>query len=194
MAAALQGIREVGLPFSRNARLFQARAKIASAVIGGPDFSDPALLNRLEDWLAPYLTDVPRTANAIAALDILPVLRAMFDFGQMAEVDRIAPAYFVAPTGRKCPIDYSQDAPEISIRLQEMFGLTTHPMIGAMPLVITLLSPAGRPLQTTADLPGFWATSYGDVRKDMRGRYPKHHWPEDPAAAVPTQRAKPKGR
>ena len=194
MAAALQGIREVGLPFSRNARLFQARAKIASAVIGGPDFSDPALLNRLEDWLAPYLTDVPRTANAIAALDILPVLRAMFDFGQMAEVDRIAPAYFVAPTGRKCPIDYSQDAPEISIRLQEMFGLTTHPMIGAMPLVITLLSPAGRPLQTTADLPGFWATSYGDVRKDMRGRYPKHHWPEDPAAAAPTQRAKPKGR
>ena len=94
--------------------------------------------------------------------------------------------------GNKTPIDYSGTHPEISLRLQEMFGQTSHPMVGRTPLRVTLLSPARRPVQTTLDTPGFWASSYADVRKDMRGRYPKHPWPEDPTKADPTLRAKPR--
>ena len=96
------------------------------------------------------------------------------------------------PLGNKTPIDYSGAHPEISLRLQEMFGQTSHPMVGRTPLRVTLLSPARRPVQTTLDIPGFWASSYADVRKDMRGRYPKHPWPEDPTKADPTLRAKPR--
>ena len=111
-------------------------------------------------------------------------------------LDRLAPAAIVAPTGTVLPIDYGGAAPGVSVRLQEMFGVTRHPTVGAdaVPLVVELLSPAGRPVQTTADLPGFWRTSYAEVRKDLRGRYPKHPWPEDPAGAEPTRRAKPRGR
>ena len=98
----------------------------------------------------------------------------------------MAPAHFTTPLNRKIPIDYSANPPEIKLRIQEMFGQTSHPMVGETPLRVTLLSPAGRPLQTTIDLPNFWQSSYHDVRKDMRGRYPKHAWPEDPAAANPT--------
>jgi ATP-dependent helicase HrpB len=94
--------------------------------------------------------------------------------------------------GRKIPIDYSGEYPEITLRLQEMFGQTTHPTVGRTPLRVTLLSPGNRPVQTTLDLPGFWASSYADVRKDMRGRYPRHPWPEDPTEADPTLRAKPR--
>ena len=103
-----------------------------------------------------------------------------------------APAHFTTPLGNKTPIDYSGTHPEISLRLQEMFGQTSHPMVGRTPLRVTLLSPARRPVQTTLDIPGFWASSYADVRKDMRGRYPKHPWPEDPTKADPTLRAKPR--
>ena len=91
------------------------------------------------------------------------------------------------------PIDYGGEAPAVELRLQELFGVAEHPTAAGLPLQITLLSPAGRPVQTTADLPGFWASSYADVRKDMRGRYPKHPWPEDPVSAAPTTRAKPRG-
>jgi ATP-dependent helicase HrpB len=105
-------------------------------------------------------------------------------------LDRAAPAHFTTPLGRQIPIDYSGDVPEISLRLQEMFGQKTHPMVGRTPLRVTLLSPAQRPVQTTMDIPGFWASSYSDVRKDMRGRYPKHPWPEDPTEADPTLRVK----
>jgi ATP-dependent helicase HrpB len=116
----------------------------------------------------------------------------MLDWNQMQALDRAAPAHFETPLGRYIPIDYSGEHPEISLRLQEMFGQTTHPTVGHTPLRVTLLSPAGRPLQTTMDIPGFWASSYADVRKDMRGRYPKHPWPEDPTQADPTLRAKPR--
>ncbi len=105
----------------------------------------------------------------------------------------LAPAHFKTPLGRKVPVDYALETPEISLRLQEMFGVAAHPVVAGKPLRVTLLSPAGRPLQTTTDLPAFWVTSYADVRKDMRGRYPKHPWPEDPASAIPTTRAKPRG-
>ena len=100
------------------------------------------------------------------------------------------PAAFTTPLGRRIPIDYSGEAPEIALRLQEMFGQRTHPTVGGQPLRVTLLSPAGRPVQTTMDIPGFWDRSYADVRKDMRGRYPKHPWPEDPREADPTLRTK----
>lgn len=191
-AAAAQGIRALGLPFSKKARLFQARARIARDVTNGPDLSDTTLLDTLENWLLPMLDKTPRTEADIRALDILPALKAMFDWRQMAHLDRAAPQSFTAPTGRKCQIDYTAERAEISIKLQEMFGLTQHPMVGQHPLSVTLLSPAGRPLQTTSDIPGFWANSYADVRRDMRGRYPKHPWPEDPAQAMPTARAKPR--
>jgi ATP-dependent helicase HrpB len=108
-------------------------------------------------------------------------------------LDRATPRSFETPLGRRIDIDYSGDAPEISLRLQEMFGVTSHPVVAGRPLRVTLLSPAGRPVQTTMDIPSFWATSYADVRKDMRGRYPRHPWPEDPTVADPTLRAKPRG-
>ncbi|MDO5706874.1 MAG: ATP-dependent helicase C-terminal domain-containing protein, partial [Paracoccus sp. (in: a-proteobacteria)] len=103
------------------------------------------------------------------------------------------PAAFSTPLGRQVPIDYDHADPSIEVRLQELFSVTRHPVVGGRPLRITLLSPAGRPVQVTMDLPGFWANSYADVRKDMRGRYPRHPWPEDPTVADPTLRAKPRG-
>jgi ATP-dependent helicase HrpB len=148
-------------------------------------------MDGLEDWLLPHLTGV-KTAEGWKRFDILNPLRAMLDWDQMQALDRAAPAHFTTPLGRQIPIDYSGETPEISLRLQEMFGQTTHPMVGRTPLRVTLLSPAGRPVQTTTDIPGFWASSYADVRKDMRGRYPKHPWPEDPTQADPTLRAKPR--
>mgnify|MGYP006156041855 CR=1 FL=1 len=110
-------------------------------------------------------------------------------------LDQLTPSHFETPLGRKIPIDYDGEAPSIEVRLQEMFGTTRHPTVGAnrLPLRITLLSPGQRPVQVTMDLPRFWATSYADVRKDMRGQYPRHPWPEDPTEAEPTLRAKPRG-
>ncbi|MEM9761900.1 MAG: ATP-dependent helicase C-terminal domain-containing protein [Pseudomonadota bacterium] len=114
----------------------------------------------------------------------------------LTEIERTAPAAFTSPLGSRIAIDYARAEPTISIRVQELFGLDRHPTVGAppVPLVLELTSPAGRPVQVTRDLPGFWATSYADVRKDMRARYPKHPWPEDPRNAEPTRRAKPRGR
>jgi len=108
----------------------------------------------------------------------------------MQTVDRLAPPGFVTPLGRKVAIEYNEGGPEISVRLQELFGVTRHPTSAGVPLKITLLSPAQRPVQVTRDLPGFWEGSYGDVRKEMRAQYPKHPWPEDPTKADPTLRAK----
>ena len=150
-------------------------------------------MSRLADWLLPYLSKV-RTEADVRAIDLLPPLRRLLSGKQLQQLDRLAPAHFTTPLGRKTPIDYSGDAPEIAVRLQEMFGTASHPRIAGQPLRITLLSPANRALQTTMDLPGFWATSYSELRKDMRGRYPKHHWPEDPTIAAPTLRAKPRKR
>ena len=131
----------------------------------------------------------------LRALDLTEPLRGALTWEEMQTVDRLAPGKFDTPLGRSVPIDYEGEHPSIALRLQELFGVTAHPAVGPRrhPLRITLLSPAGRPVQVTMDLPGFWATSYADVRKDMRGQYPKHPWPEDPAAALPTLRAKPRG-
>ncbi len=188
-AAMLDGVRQLGLPWTDAARRFRARVALVDRL---PAMDDDSLIAGLEDWLAPHLGGV-RTADALKSFDILPALRAMLDWDQMQQLDRAAPAHFETPLGRKIPIDYSGEAPEITLRLQEMFGVTTHPMIGGTPLRITLLSPGQKPVQVTQDIVGFWATSYADVRRDMRGRYPRHPWPEDPTQADPTLRAKPRG-
>lgn len=192
-AAMCAGIRQLGLRLSPAAQRFRARVMLVTETIPDlPAMDDDTLLATLEDWLQPHLHGV-KTANDWKAFDCTNALRAMLDWPQTQALDKAAPAHFTTPLGRKVPIDYESDAPEITLRLQEMFGVTTHPKVGNTPLKITLLSPGQKPVQTTMDLPGFWKTSYADVRKDMRGRYPRHPWPEDPTQADPTLRAKPRG-
>jgi len=193
-AALLDGIRDLGLGalnWTPKAHLLRARIAIA----GVADVSDAALLERLEDWAAPWLT-TERSAADLGRFDPTGPLTLWLGHAAMAEVDRLAPPAWQSPLGRSIPIDYSGEAPEVALRLQEVFGTTTHPRIGPdrVPLKMVLLSPAGRPVQVTTDLPGFWDGSYTDVRKDMRARYPRHPWPDDPRAADPTLRAKPRGR
>jgi len=189
--AMLDGVRDLGIPMSDAAKRFVARVMLVREDLNLPDMTESALLESLGDWLLPHMNNIS-TADHWKKFDTLNALRAMLDWKQMQALDRAAPAHFETPLGRHIPIDYSGEHPEISLRLQEMFGQTTHPVVGHTPLRVTLLSPAGRPLQTTMDIPGFWASSYADVRKDMRGRYPKHPWPEDPTQADPTLRAKPR--
>jgi ATP-dependent helicase HrpB len=157
-----------------------------------PDLSDEGLMAMLDTWLLPWLDGITTTA-AFRALDLTDALRAYLGREALALIDRLAPAQFTTPLGRSVPIDYAGGVPAIEVRLQEMFGTTRHPLAAGQPLRVTLLSPAHRPIQVTQDIPGFWDTSYPDVRRDMRGRYPRHPWPEDPRAADPTLRAKPRG-
>ena len=188
--AMLDGVRDLGLRLQGAAARLAARVELLRADgTDLPDFSDQGLMESLEDWLLPMLTGV-RNAEDWKRLDLLPALRARLDWAQTQELDQRAPGSYETPLGRKVPVDYSGAVPEISIRLQELFGVTRHPVFGREPLKITLLSPAQRPIQITRDLPGFWTGSYADVRKDMRAQYPKHPWPEDPTQADPTLRAK----
>ena len=187
--AMLDGVRQLGLKASAAADRFRARVALARDL---PAMDDDSLMNTLETWLLPHLTGV-RTAADWKAFDLLPALRGMLDWAQTQRLDAAAPAHFTTPLGRKIPIDYAGDAPEITLRLQEMFGQTVHPTVGETPLRVVLLSPGQKPVQVTQDIVGFWATSYADVRRDMRGRYPRHPWPEDPTQADPTLRAKPRG-
>lgn len=193
--AALEGLRAIGLTFTPAARRLRARIELARG--GGdawPDCSDEGLLASAEDWLLPYLTKCKTEAD-LRALDLTEALKSRLAWDQSETLNRIAPAHFETPLGRHVPIDYTGDAPAIEIRIQEMFGVTQHPVVGAAktPLRVTLLSPGHKPIQVTQDIPRFWATSYSDVRKDMRGEYPRHPWPEDPRVAEPTLRAKPRG-
>ncbi len=190
--AALAGLRLLGLPWSPAARRLRARARLARTE-GWPGVEDADLLASAEDWLLPYLAGV-RTEAQLKALDLVPALQGLLGWDRLAEMDRLVPGHFETPLGRKVPIDYDGEVPAIEVRLQEMFGVTVHPVVGAgrMPVRITLLSPARAPVQVTTDLPRFWATSYADVRKDMRGAYPRHPWPDDPTLAEPTLRAKPR--
>ncbi|WP_425468354.1 ATP-dependent helicase HrpB [Phaeobacter marinintestinus] len=188
--AMLDGVRDLGLRLDGAAARLAARVELVRADGGDlPDFSTAGLMDTLEDWLLPMLTGV-RSAEDWKKFDLLPALRAALNWEQTQLLDRSAPASFVSPLGRKVPITYGTEGPEISVRLQELFGVTRHPASGGVPLKITLLSPAQRPVQVTRDLPGFWAGSYADVRKDMRAQYPRHPWPEDPTQADPTLRAK----
>ncbi|TDK42200.1 ATP-dependent helicase HrpB [Antarcticimicrobium luteum] len=191
--AMLDGVRDLGLRLEGAAARLAARVELVRAAGGDlPDFSEAGLMARLDGWLLPMLGKV-RTGEEWKRFDPLPALKAALSWEQQQELDRRAPPAFTTPLGRKVPIDYSGEGPEISVRLQELFGVTRHPTSGGVPLKITLLSPARRPVQVTRDLPGFWAGSYADVRKDMRAQYPRHPWPEDPTQADPTLRAKPRG-
>jgi ATP-dependent helicase HrpB len=157
-----------------------------------PDLSDEALLRTLEQWLGPYLIGIT-TLERVKRLDLAVPLYALLTHEQQRRLDRMAPTHITVPSGSRLPIDYEQsDAPVLAVRLQEMFGCTDTPCVadGRVPLILHLLSPAQRPVQVTQDLGGFWQRSYQDVRKELRGRYPKHHWPEDPMSAVPTAKAK----
>ena len=131
----------------------------------------------------------------LRSLDLHEPLRACLTWDQLRRLDQLVPAHFETPLGRKVPIDYDGEAPAIEVRLQEMFGVTRHPVVGAkqLPLRVTLTSPGHKTIQVTMDIPRFWTSSYADVRKDMRGQYPRHPWPEDPTQAEPTLRAKPRG-
>ncbi|WP_170473491.1 ATP-dependent helicase HrpB [Ruegeria arenilitoris] len=188
--AMLDGVRDLGLRFNGAAARLAARVELVRADgVDLPDFSLEGLMASLEDWLLPMLSGV-RNADDWKRFDLLPALRSRLDWSQTQELDRRAPGSFETPLGRKVPIDYGSETPEIAVRLQEVFGVTKHPIVGGTPLKITLLSPAQRPIQITRDLPGFWTGSYAEVRKDMRAQYPKHPWPEDPTQADPTLRAK----
>lgn len=200
-AALLEGIRMRGIPaldWSKAALGLRARVEWLRQQGGDladrlPDWSDTGLAATLDQWLLPWLGGERRIEEL--SVDLLAALRATLDHGLLQEIERAAPACFNAPLG-SIVIDYSGAEPAISVRVQELFGTTLHPMVGSppKPLAIELLSPARRPVQKTSDLPGFWASSYHDVRRDMRARYPKHPWPEDPASAEPTRRAKPRRR
>jgi ATP-dependent helicase HrpB len=158
-----------------------------------PDLSDAALGGDLDAWLTALLPG----ARSLSALkpDVLEgTLRALIPWEQQRALDAQAPARWTAPTGNSFTIDYAAEAgPRVDVRVQEVFGLAVHPTVGGVPITMSLLSPGHRPIQTTKDLPGFWKGSWKDVRGDMRGRYPKHVWPEDPSTAAPTARAKPRG-
>lgn len=188
--AMCDGIREIGLVLSPAAERFRARVALLRGIHTDlPDLSDEALLAGLDDWLTPYLDGIT-TAQAWRTFDATDPMRAMLSWEQMHRLDTEVPAHFVTPLGRKVPIDYDHDHPTIELRLQELFGQTSHPTVAGKALRLVLLSPAQRPVQVTTDLPGFWADAYADVRKDMRGQYPKHPWPEDPTSAMPTTRTK----
>ena len=192
--AMIDGVRDLGLTWSDAAVRFAARVELArGAGRDLPEMTAEALLQGLEDWLLPYLTGL-RTAQDWKRFEMLEPLRAQLSWEQMQTLDREVPAHFTTPLGRRIPIDYSDEQPAISLRLQEMFGQAAHPRAGGRPLRVTLLSPGGKPVQTTTDIPGFWSNSYPEVRRDMRGRYPRHPWPEDPLAADPTLRARPRSR
>jgi ATP-dependent helicase HrpB len=148
------------------------------------------LLERADEWLRPLVSGKRRLGD-ISPSALTSALEQLVGYNGLRTIDRLAPPEFVTPAGSRHGIDYSaQGGPTVEVRAQALFGLSRHPMAGPVPLVLAITSPAGRPIQTTKDLPGFWAGSWRDVVKDMRGRYPKHAWPDDPASAAPTLKSK----
>jgi ATP-dependent helicase HrpB len=188
-AALMKRVRETGLAvlgWSRAATQLRQRVDFLHRQEGEPwpDWSVEALVETVDDWLAPYLPGATGRAD-LDRLDVAMVLRSQLPWPAGAELDTIAPATLELPTGRSVPVDYSGEQPTASVRVQDLFGVTEHPVAGTTPIRLELLSPANRPIQVTADLPGFWAGSWAEVKKDMAGRYPKHRWPDDPASAAP---------
>jgi ATP-dependent helicase HrpB len=200
--AALQGLRSLGLgvlPWSKDLRQWQARVMLmrTHAVPSAepwPDLSDEALLATLGDWAPAWMDGLVRREH-FARMDLTNALHARLSYAQNAVLEREAPTHFVVPSGSRIPIDYLDgEVPTLSVRLQEVFGLRETPAVaaGRLPLLLKLLSPAGRPVQITRDLVSFWNRGYHEVRKDLKGRYPKHHWPEDPHSAQATRRVRPR--
>lgn len=197
--ALLDAIRRDGidsLPWSETATRTRQRLAFAhTADASWPSVSDDTLIATLDDWLAPSLAGITRKSG-LAKLDLGGLLLNRLDWKQRAALDEFAPTHIEVPTGSSIAVDYSDpQAPVLAVRLQELFGATETPRIarGRVPLTLHLLSPAHRPVQVTRDLGGFWTGSYFEVRKELRGRYPKHYWPENPLEAEPTRRAKPRG-
>ncbi len=200
--ALIQGIRQEGLhvlPWSKDATSMIERCTWLSKQNFLPDdypkTDADTLLATLEEWLMPYCSGITRLSQ-LDRLDMSSIVRGMFSYKQLQELDALAPTHLVVPTGSNIPLDYSVgEQPVLAVRLQEMFGETQTPTVagGRVKVLLHLLSPAHRPLAVTQDLPSFWNNAYPDVRKDMRGRYPKHYWPENPLEAEPTRRAKPRG-
>ncbi len=199
-AALLAGLRAHGLALLQwgdASTALRARAAFARSIglTEIPDLADAALLDTLDDWLAPLLAG-KRRLDALSDGALAGALAGLVGWEAMRRLDSAAPPQFETPAGSHHAIDYAADGgPAVDARVQALFGLAVHPMVGdgRCPLTLRLTSPAGRPIQVTKDLPGFWAGSWADVRRDLRGRYPRHPWPEDPAAAPPTLRAKPRG-
>lgn len=198
ITALIEGIRFNGLevlPWSPPAKSLLERIRtLAHHLPDGMenDFSDEALLENLDVWLTPHL-GTETSIRECEQLDMHTILSSMLSWEQIQTLDRLFPSHFTAPTGSKIVIDYSDpDSPVLSVRIQEMFGLSLHPAVfgGKLPLLIHLLSPAQRPIQMTRDLVGFWTGSYSDVKKELKGRYPKHFWPDDPATAPATSKTK----
>ncbi|RWB23214.1 MAG: ATP-dependent helicase HrpB [Mesorhizobium sp.] len=197
--AILDALREHGLAlldWGKEAETLRQRLGWLNRGLGAPwpDVSDQALLDLLDDWLLPFLAGDASLA-AIKPGVLAAALLSLVPHDLQRKVDALAPTHFDAPSGSHVPIRYDGEWPVLSIRVQELFGLDRHPAIanGTVPLTLELMSPAHRPIQTTRDLPGFWRGSWADVRTDMRGRYPKHVWPENPLLAAATSRAKPRG-
>jgi ATP-dependent helicase HrpB len=195
------GIARLGigrLPWSKALRqwrdrvLFLRRAEDTE----WPDLSDASLAAGADDWLSQALTGKTALAE-VTADDLTAAIHGLLPWPLRRRLEADAPTHFIAPSGSSVPIDYeAEEGPKLAIRVQELFGLDRHPAIagGRVPLVIELLSPAQRPVQVTRDLPGFWRGSYAAVKAEMKGRYPRHPWPDDPLAAPPTRRAKPRGQ
>ena len=188
------------LPWTPELRQWQARVALlrtldldAQGHSQWPDLSDAALLAGLEDWLQPYLGKVTRLSH-FAALDLPGLLLNLLPWPLPQRLDELAPRALQVPSGSRIGLDYSEQPPVLAVRLQELFGLADTPRIAAGRQVVKLhlLSPARRPVQVTQDLASFWHSTYAEVKKDLKGRYPKHYWPDDPLIAEPTARAKPR--
>jgi ATP-dependent helicase HrpB len=186
------------LPWGDEAAAFRARVALLRREGDGgpdawPDLGDEALLAAAEDWLLPHLVGRRGLAD-LGRLDLVGILAGLLDHRQRRELDRLAPTHVTVPTGSRVPVDYGEDPPVLAVRLQELFGLAETPAVngGRTPLLLHLLSPARRPVAVTRDLAAFWRGSYAAVRKELRGRYPRHPWPDDPLAAAPTRHAKPR--
>ncbi|HZP77881.1 MAG TPA: ATP-dependent helicase HrpB [Pseudolabrys sp.] len=197
LAQGILGLGLARLPWSKALTQFRQRVMFLRQAEGDewPDLSDAALADNAAQWLEPMLVDKTALAQ-VAADDLAQAVMALLPWNLRARLDAEAPTHFSAPSGSHVPIDYeAEGGPKLSIRVQELFGLAQHPSIagGRVPLTIELLSPAHRPVQVTRDLPGFWRGSYDDVKTEMRGRYPRHPWPDNPLAAPATRRAKPRG-
>lgn len=197
--ALIDHVRQKGLrllPWSDAALAWQQRCLFTARVANEgqwPDMSDSALLSAIDDWLGPYLTGVKSLA-ALQKVDVLGALKARLDWQQQQQLEQLAPSHLTVPTGRQVMIDYSGEQPVLAVRMQEMFGCPNSPTVagGRVKVLLHLLSPAQRPLAVTADLSSFWQNAYNDVKKDMKGRYPKHYWPDDPLQAEATQFTKAK--
>ena len=195
--AFISGIRKNGLgilPWNNESRQFMARLNfIISAGIDEkwPDVSETALLGSLESWLMPHLAGISRISQ-ISENALLKALTSILSWHQKKRLDELAPTHIRVPSGSYVRLDYNSGGiPVLAVRLQEMFGCRSTPLVaGNIPVILHLLSPAGRPVQVTRDIASFWSNSYVAVKKELKGRYPKHYWPENPLDAIPTNRTK----